>query len=266
MNKVDSSEKLSQIPAPAVDDIPVALRDTPQSSSQLLGPKQLLLLAGLGLVALALFAGFGFAVIETRSVASRPAEPATPATAEPAESQTAAATPSSANTLLGHFQYEEAPASELAPVSADSSVKMRRAAAEAFQAMQAAASADGVSLVPLSAFRSVEDQQHLFFDVKAERGQTATKRAEVSAPPGYSEHHTGYAVDIGDGNVPAANVSPDFEHTSAFKWLEANAARYSFEISFPKGNAQGVNYESWHWRFVGDINSLETFYKARGKK
>jgi D-alanyl-D-alanine carboxypeptidase len=66
--------------------------------------------------------------------------------------------------------------------------------------------------------------------------------------------------------VPAANVSPDFEHTAAFKWLEANAARYSFEISFPKGNAQGVSYESWHWRFIGDINSLETFYKARGKK
>jgi D-alanyl-D-alanine carboxypeptidase len=143
---------------------------------------------------------------------------------------------------------------------------MRKAAAEAFKAMQAAAAADGVSLVPLSAFRSVEDQQHLFFDVKAERGQTATKRAEVSAPPGYSEHHTGYAVDIGDANVPAANVSPDFENTAAFKWLQANAARYSFEISFSKGNAQGVNYESWHWRFIGDIQSLETFYKARGNK
>jgi D-alanyl-D-alanine carboxypeptidase len=266
VNKVDSSEKLSPIPAPAVDDIPVALRDTPQSSSQLLGSKQLLLLAGLGLVALTLFAGLGFAMLETRSVASRPVEDVPPATAEPAESQTAAATPSQANTLLGHFEYEEAPASELAPVSADGSIKMRKAAAEAFQAMQAAAAADGVSLVPLSAFRSVNDQQHLFFDVKAERGQTATKRAEVSAPPGYSEHHTGYAVDIGDANVPAANVSPDFEHTAAFKWLEANAARYSFEISFPKGNAQGVSYESWHWRFIGDINSLETFYKARGKK
>ena len=266
MNKVDSSEKLSQIPAPAVDDIPVALRDTPQSSSQLLGPKQLLLVGGLGLVALALFAGLGFAMLETRSVASRQVEAGTPATAEPAEPQTAAATPSEANTLLGHFQYEEAPASELASVSADGSVKMRKAAAEAFKAMQAAAAAEGVSLVPLSAFRSVDDQQHLFFDVKADRGQTATKRAEVSAPPGYSEHHTGYAVDIGDANVPAANVSPDFENTPAFKWLQANAARYSFEISFPKGNAQGVNYESWHWRFIGDIQSLETFYKARGNK
>jgi D-alanyl-D-alanine carboxypeptidase len=266
VNKVDSSEKLSQIPAPAVDDIPVALRDTPQSSSQLLGSKQLLLVGGLGLVALALFAGLGFALVETRSVASRQVEDVPPATASPAEPQTAAATPSDANTLLGHFQYEEAPASELAPVSADGSVKMRKAAAEAFKAMQAAAAAEGVSLVPLSAFRSVEDQQHLFFDVKADRGQTATKRAEVSAPPGYSEHHTGYAVDIGDANVPAANVSPDFENTAAFKWLQANAARYSFEISFPKGNAQGVNYESWHWRFVGDIQSLETFYKARGNK
>ena len=91
----------------------------------------------------------------------------------------------------------------------------------------------------------------------------ATKRAEVSAPPGYSEHHTGYAVDIGDGRTPATNLNTNFENTAAFKWLEENAAYYSFELSFPKGNPQGVSYEPWHWRFVGDPDSLETFYKAQ---
>ena len=130
-------------------------------------------------------------------------------------------------------------------------------------AMTAAARSQGVILVPISGFRSVSEQQHLFFDVKAQRNQLATERATVSAPPGYSEHHTGYAVDIGDGRTPATNLSQTFEKTAAYKWLAANAARYSFEMSFPKNNPQGVSYEPWHWRFVGDRHSLETFYKAR---
>jgi D-alanyl-D-alanine carboxypeptidase len=91
------------------------------------------------------------------------------------------------------------------------------------------------------------------------------QRAEVSAPSGYSEHHTGYAVDIGDGKAPALNLKIDFENTAAFKWLKANAARFSFEMSFPRNNAQGLSYEPWHWRYVGDRDSLETFYKARNQ-
>ncbi|MCY7275262.1 MAG: D-alanyl-D-alanine carboxypeptidase family protein, partial [Phormidesmis sp. CAN_BIN44] len=73
-------------------------------------------------------------------------------------------------------------------------------------------------------------------------------------------------IDIGDGNVPATNLSPSFDQTAAFNWLKQNAVRFNFEISFPKNNPQGVSYEPWHWRFVGDRQSLETFYKARGKQ
>ena len=105
----------------------------------------------------------------------------------------------------------------------------------------------------------------MFFEVKQERSQSVTDRANVSAPPGHSEHHTGYAIDVGDGNASATNLSPDFENTAAFKWLEVNATKYNFELSFPKNNTQGVTYEPWHWRFVGDRTSLETFFKARGK-
>jgi D-alanyl-D-alanine carboxypeptidase len=145
----------------------------------------------------------------------------------------------------------------------DGNIRLRRAAAAAFESMVAAAQADGVSIVPISGFRSLADQQHVFFDIKAERGQNATKRAEVSAPPGYSEHHTGYAIDVGDANAPDTNLSTSFEETAAFQWLKNNAPRYNFEISFPRNNPQGVSYEPWHWRFVGDRASLETFYKAR---
>ena len=85
----------------------------------------------------------------------------------------------------------------------------------------------------------------------------------MSAPPGYSEHHTGYAIDIGDGQVPATNVSRNFEKTKAFQWLKKHAAAYSFELSFPLNNPQGVNYEPGHWRYVGDTDSLKTFYQAQ---
>ena len=165
--------------------------------------------------------------------------------------------------LLGHLPYDVAPQSELTPITSNSAVMMHPSAADKFQQMQAAARADGVNLVAISAFRTAKAQEELFFGVKEQRVQDVAKRAEVSAPPGYSEHHTGYAIDIGDGDAPATNVESTFDQTAAFKWLEQNALKYSFELSFPPNNEQGVSYEPWHWRFVGDRDSLETFYKVR---
>ncbi len=183
-------------------------------------------------------------------------DPATPATeASPAPN---------VDNLLNHLPYAEAPAAEL--VSIGGGYRLRKSAAAKFQSMVAAARSSGVNITTISAFRSVEDQKRLFFGVGAERGQQPTKRAEVSAPPTYSEHHTGYAIDLGDGSVPATNLNQNFDTTPAYKWLKANAASYSFELSFPKDNIQKVSYEPWHWRFVGDINSLETFYKAHNLK
>ena len=127
------------------------------------------------------------------------------------------------------------------------------ALAKEFEQMVRDARRSGIRLVPISGFRSIEEQEKLFFNIGAQRNQTPAERASVSAPPGHSEHHTGYAVDVGDGAVPATNLSSKFENTKAFKWMEANAARYGFELSFPEGNPQGVSYEPWHWRFVGDI-------------
>ncbi len=188
---------------------------------------------------------------------NRPAE--SPRATQPESPPTVAPT----ETLLGHLPYEEAPLSELEPVSADGQIKLRRAAAERFRAMVAAAQQEGVVLMPLSGFRSKQDQDYLFFEVKEQRAQRASERALVSAPPGYSEHHTGYAIDIGDGARPETHLKETFEETAAFRWLEKNAARFSFELSFPRNNPQGVSYEPWHWRFVGDRHSLQTFYRAR---
>jgi D-alanyl-D-alanine carboxypeptidase len=129
--------------------------------------------------------------------------------------------------------------------------------------MRAAAAGDGVDLVVLSGYRSIALQKHLFFDVKSARNQTASERARVSAPPGFSEHATGFAIDLGDGSQPAANLSQSFEQTLAFAWLKANAARYQFVLSFPQGNSQGVSYEPWHWRYEGNTEALKVFEPAQ---
>ena len=162
--------------------------------------------------------------------------------------------------LLGHFPYPEAKTSELVEVSPGHF--LRPDAAKSFAAMSRAAAADGVQLILLSAFRPIEVQRELFFDVKADRNQTASDRAKVSAPPGFSEHSTGYAFDIGDGRSPHSNLSVSFTQTNAYHWLRQHAARYQFILSFPKDNSQGVSFEPWHWRFEGSTEALQLFEPA----
>lgn len=163
--------------------------------------------------------------------------------------------------LLGHFPYREIAPSELTAVAPG--LELQRDAASAVLAMQEAARADGVELVVLSGFRSIELQKQLFFEVKSARNQTAMERARVSAPPGYSEHSTGYAVDLADGSARSTDLSADFDQTAAFAWLQRNAHRFHFTLSFPQGNAQGVNYEPWHWRYEGSAQALRTFEPAQ---
>jgi D-alanyl-D-alanine carboxypeptidase len=142
-------------------------------------------------------------------------------------------------------------------------LSLHRDAAAALLAMQRDAASSGVELVVLSAFRSHTLQKELFFDVKSDRNQSARERAMVSAPPGFSEHSTGFAIDLGDGLAPATNLSPSFDQTPAYAWLNANAARYHFTLSFPRGNSQGLSYEPWHWRFEGSAEALQLFEPAQ---
>ena len=163
--------------------------------------------------------------------------------------------------LLGHFPYPEARSTQLVEVSPG--LMLQSDAAKSFLAMQRAAAADGIELSLLSAFRSIELQRKLFFDVKADRNQTASDRAKVSAPPGYSEHSTGFAVDIGDLRNPQTNLSRTFLQTQAYRWLRQNAARYQFVLSFPENNSQGVSFEPWHWRYEGSTEALKLFEPAQ---
>lgn len=119
------------------------------------------------------------------------------------------------------------------------------AAAQAWSAMKAAASADGVHIRLVSAFRSI-DRQVEIVRRKLGEGQSLDAILTASAPPGFSEHHSGCAIDIGTEDSPPLEI--EFERTPAFAWLTANAGRFGFELSFPRGNAQGYQYEPWHWR------------------
>ena len=75
---------------------------------------------------------------------------------------------------------------------------------------------------------------------------------------GYSEHSTGFAIDIGDADKRETDFEVQFENTDAFRWLKKNAAKYHFKLSFTQHN-KNVDYEPWHWRYEGSIEALKVF-------
>lgn len=120
------------------------------------------------------------------------------------------------------------------------------AAADAWRAMRAAALADGVAVRIASAFRGVDRQAEIVRD-KLARGLSLGEILAVSAAPGYSEHHSGCAVDVTtDKSTP---LEDGFEQTAAFRWLSEHGGEFSFLLSYPRGNASGYAFEPWHWRY-----------------
>jgi D-alanyl-D-alanine carboxypeptidase len=131
--------------------------------------------------------------------------------------------------------------------------EIQGAAAEAWIAMKSAARADGISLVMTSAHRDLDDQATLFRRrLGGGTSDAAIDRAlRTSAPPGYSKHHSGYAVDIGE-----AGASGGFVNTRAYRWLSdfdfARAKSFGFVPSYPKGgDNMGPDPEAWEFVWVG---------------
>jgi D-alanyl-D-alanine carboxypeptidase len=117
-------------------------------------------------------------------------------------------------------------------------------AANAWQTMQAAAGAESVQLLPVSGYRSFAEQVAIV-ERKLERGLAIDAILTEIAPPGYSEHHSGRAIDIATAVTPP--LSEAFENTAAYAWLCANAGGFGFVLSFPRGNPWGYCFEPWHW-------------------
>jgi len=116
--------------------------------------------------------------------------------------------------------------------------------AQQWQAMTAAAAQDGIELLIVSGFRSVEYQAALIRS-KIEAGQVIDDILKVNTAPGFSEHHTGQAVDIATpGSRP---LTEEFEASAAFEWLQRRAQEFGFSMSYPRENPWGISYEPWHW-------------------
>lgn len=125
---------------------------------------------------------------------------------------------------------------------------LEREAARAWHRMSRAAARDGVALALVSAFRTVAYQAGIVAR-KLARGQALEEILRVNAVPGYSEHHSGRAIDV---TTPGyADLEEAFEDSPAFAWLSSNAARFGYAMSYPRGNAQGIAYEPWHWAYRG---------------
>ncbi len=148
------------------------------------------------------------------------------------------------------LQYE---AEELEIVRRDADGREHRltpAAALAWRRMQAAAAGEGVVLHLVSAYRSLDYQVELI-ERSLAQGRGIADILRGSACPGYSEHHTGRAVDIDTPHNPG--LGEDFERTAAFAWLCREAGGFGFSLSFPRGNAAGYMYEPWHWLHAGQM-------------
>jgi D-alanyl-D-alanine carboxypeptidase len=117
-------------------------------------------------------------------------------------------------------------------------------AARLWRSLVTAAAADDIVLLIVSGFRSI-DYQAALIRKKIEAGQRIENILAVNAAPGFSEHHSGQAVDIATpGSRP---LTEEFEVTDAFRWLQEAAADFGFSMTYPRENPWGIAYEPWHW-------------------
>jgi D-alanyl-D-alanine carboxypeptidase len=128
------------------------------------------------------------------------------------------------------------------------------------------AKSDGVDLLICYGYRTLEQADQLFkkqLGVQLAKGlpydEAVTEAKKWVAMPGYSEHHTGLALDI---VTPAYQVlNAGFAQTDAAVWMAQNAYRYGFIIRYPadKVDVTGIGYEPWHVRYVGKANAKAIF-------
>lgn len=130
--------------------------------------------------------------------------------------------------------------------------------------MYNAALDDGCYLTPFSGYRRISTQKRNFeneMQLYLNKGYTFNEAYDKAAtnilPPATSEHNLGIAMDI-------VSINRNFEDTKEFKWLMENAADYGFILRYPEDKTEitGVQYEPWHWRYVGRKAAQEIMEKG----
>lgn len=115
---------------------------------------------------------------------------------------------------------------------------------KAWDKMKKAAQSDRIDLQIISAYRSMEYQQQLIKN-KIAKGISIKNILKTNTLPGFSEHHTGCAIDV--GSKDAAVLEEGFDQSPAYNWLTKHANKFKFYLSYPKENNTGIIYEPWHW-------------------
>jgi zinc D-Ala-D-Ala carboxypeptidase len=149
-------------------------------------------------------------------------------------------------------------AAELASIGLDAFGReqwLTPGAAVAWGKMRAAAHAAGIDLLVISAFRSVE-RQCVLFERKLAAGQRWEEIVRVTMAPGYSEHHSGRALDLGTPGCPPLEEA--FADTPAFEWLNTFGNLFGFHLTYPRDNQYGVVHEPWHWAFRAEGHADES--------
>ena len=151
---------------------------------------------------------------------------------------------------ITHYKYQDC---ELEKLVNCGEKQVHKNLAKAFEKMQKDALKAGIKLEIISGFRSIEYQKTIFpckfKDKNNPSEEEFIARLKYSAPAGFSEHHTGLAVDIN-------SLEEDFAQTKEYEWLLNNARDYGFEMSFPRNNKQGLGFEPWHWRYIKDTKNI----------
>ena len=149
--------------------------------------------------------------------------------------------------ILGNFELLLEPLDGIwcsgVPGRRERSVYLHTAALPYFRKMQAAAAREGIELLVCSGYRGYDHQR-----------KVREKLPHKAAPPGYSEHHLGTAIDIHDVEWG----------DSSYAWLKKNAYRYGFILSYFRGHAVlGFPEEANHWRFIGE-EPAAAYYRQFG--
>jgi D-alanyl-D-alanine carboxypeptidase len=117
-------------------------------------------------------------------------------------------------------------------------------ARDALTAMAAQAARDGIELRIDSGYRSAAYQRKVYIRLMEEKNKSFAEAARYVAPPGYSEHMLGLAVDFAPSDWR-------FVKTPAYGWLKQHAAAFGFRETYPESRPNHQPWEPSHWRYIG---------------
>ncbi|GEM_PF-316994 len=138
---------------------------------------------------------------------------------------------------------------EVLNVQSNKRIEVRAEAGKNAEQLFEKAAEDGIYLTAVAGYRSYSFQKQLYANEVSMNGEEYANK--YVAVPGYSEHHTGLAIDL--MSADDVSLTEAFDQTDEFRWLQENMSDYGFILRYPKGKEHitGYNYEPWHIRYVG---------------